>query len=179
MQAWCAMFMRKCLLLSLVVALPVSAELGGDLRPALGKPAPADFESVVMPDGAGLPAGQGSVAAGEEIYAFRCAACHGADGRLAGNQLVGGEGTLASARPLKTVGSYWPYATTLFDYVGRAMPYGDEKSLTVTERYSVVAYVLHLNGIVGADETLDQDSLPKVEMPNREGFFEAQDFASD
>lgn len=148
------------------------AELGGDLRPALGTPAPADFESVVSPDGSGLPPGSGSAVAGRGLYAQHCAACHGVDGRQGGNELVGGAGSLASPRPLKTVGSYWPYATTLFDYIDRAMPYGNEKVLAADEVYAVTAWVLHLNDIVGEDAVLDAATLTAVRMPNRDGFIE-------
>jgi len=129
----------------------------------------------VSPDGAGLPPGRGSVEQGAHIFAARCAACHGADG-AAGNgapiaKLVGGMGTLASAKPVKTVGSYWPYATTLYDYIHRAMPLGNAQSLAPDEVYAVTAYVLNLNGIVPAGTVLDAASLAAVKMPNRHGFF--------
>jgi cytochrome c len=101
-----------------------------------------------------------------------CQACHGEKGAGRPNdQLVGGFGTLASDRPaVKTVGSYWPYAITLFDYVRRAMPYQETKSLTNNELYAVCAYILHLNGIIGPDDALDAQSLPLGKMPNRDGF---------
>ena len=95
---------------------------------------------MVATDGSGLPAGSGAVTKGKELYDAQCAACHGFDGRLRGNALAGGEGTLASSNALKTVGSYWPFATTLFDYIKRAMPYGNEKSLSDDEVYAVTAY---------------------------------------
>ncbi len=170
------MSLRSVAVLLACWATAAAAELGPHLAPALGKPAPAGFEAVVTPDGVGLPAGQGSVAEGEGVYVARCAACHGADGRLAGNALAGGRGTLATAQPLKTVGSFWPYATTLFDYVNRAMPYGNEKSLTANEVYAVTAYVLFLNEIIPADAVLSQTSLAQVIMPNRDGFRPAPDF---
>jgi len=124
-----------------------------------------------FPSGAGLPAGKGTVGEGRKLYETRCAACHGmkGEGTLA-DRLVGGMDTLKSGRPVKTVGSYWPYATTLYDYVNRAMPYDSPQSFTPNEVYSVVAYVLHMNGIVGADATLDAATLPKVKMPNSAGF---------
>lgn len=121
--------------------------------------------------GAGLPAGRGSVAQGRVLYAQQCAACHGDKGQ--GNPadaLVGGRGSLATATPLKTIGSFWPYATTLFDFINRAMPYNAPKSLTADEVYAVSAYLLHLNGIVPADTVLDAASLAAVRMPNRDGF---------
>lgn len=148
------------------------AEFGTDLRPSLGRPAPADYDSSASPDGTGLPAGSASVASGEAVYAVRCASCHGDDGRMAGNEIVGGDGSLAGPSPKKTVGSFWPHATTLFDYIGRAMPYATPGILTAEERYAVTGWVLHLNGIVEPDLVLDARSLPEVRMPNRDGFFE-------
>ena len=125
----------------------------------------------ISPDGAGLPAGAGSVASGAKIYVERCAACHGAEGKgQPEDALAGGKGTLASANPIKTIGSYWPYATTLFDYVRRAMPFNAPQSLSNDEVYALVAYLLNLNGIVPADAVMNKTSLPAVRMPNREGF---------
>ena len=156
----------------LVAAAPAICAEG----PGLGQPvAPADlapWDISIAPDGAGLPPGRGTVAQGEAVYASKCQACHGEKGAGRPNDaLVGGAGTLASDRPaVKTVGSYWPYATTLFDYVRRAMPWSETKSLSDNEVYAVSAYILHLNGIIGADDALDAQSLPKVKMPNRDGF---------
>ena len=111
-------------------------------------------------------------AQGEAIYAAKCQACHGEKGTGKPNDpLVGGMGSLAPDKvPMKTVGSFWPYATTLFDYVRRAMPFQESQSLTNDELYAVSAYILHLNGIVAANDVLDAQSLPKVRMPNRDGF---------
>ncbi len=126
----------------------------------------------ISPSGDNLPKGKGSVAEGEKIYANKCASCHGDKGQgKPMDKLVGGQGTLASDKPVKTIGSYWPYATTVYDYVHRAMPFNNPQSLKPDEVYAVTAYLLHLNDILPADATLDQDSLPKVEMPNRDGFF--------
>jgi S-disulfanyl-L-cysteine oxidoreductase SoxD len=142
----------------------------------IGTPASADaiagWNIDVRPDGAGLPPGQGSVAQGADLYARACAACHGAhgEGSKAYPRLVGGIGTLATPTPVQTVGSYWPYATTLFDYIRRAMPFNAPQSLTPDEVYAVSAYVLHMNGLVGAEAVLDATSLPQVAMPNRDGF---------
>jgi mono/diheme cytochrome c family protein len=127
----------------------------------------------IGPDGAGLPPGKGTVAEGEKVYAAKCQACHGEKGAGRPNdRLVGGMGSLAPDKgpPVKTVGSYWPYATTLFDYVRRAMPWDRPKSLSDEEVYSVAAYILYLNGVLGQDDAIDAQSLPKVKMPNREGF---------
>jgi S-disulfanyl-L-cysteine oxidoreductase SoxD len=144
--------------------------------PHFGAPiAPGDLSSwdiSIGPDGAGLPSGRGTPAQGEAVYVAKCQACHGEKGVGRPNDvLVGGFGTIASDRPaVKTVGSYWPYATTLFDYVRRAMPFNESKSLTSDELYAVSAYILNLNGVIGADAVLDAQSLPKVKMPNRDGF---------
>lgn len=141
----------------------------------LGRPAApreiAGWDIDVRGDGAGLPQGHGDVGAGREIYAQQCAACHG-DGGEGGpmDTLVGGAGTLATARPVKTVGSFWPYATTLYDFVRRAMPYNAPQSLSPNQVYAVVAYVLYLNGIIPQDAVLDARTLPRVKMPNRNGF---------
>jgi cytochrome c len=123
--------------------------------------------------GAGLPPGSGSVKQGAAVYAAKCEACHGANG--AGkplDALVGGQGTLASGTPVRTVGSYWPYATTLFDYVRRAMPTNAPKSLTDSEVYAVSAYVLQLNGIIPQDAVMNAQTLPQVKMPNKDGFID-------
>ena len=124
-----------------------------------------------MPDGTGLPAGSGNAREGERLYRENCQACHGAEGRGGPNDpLAGGEGSLDSVRPIKTIGSYWPYATTVFDYVRRAMPYPSPGALTDDELYSVTAYLLHLNGLVGRDDVIDAATLPTIEMPNAGGF---------
>src|SRR6266566_4359368 len=122
-------------------------------------------------DGSGLPQGSGTVAAGREVYAARCSSCHGEKGEGAvGPPLVGGQGTLATAKPLKTVGSYWPYPTTVWDYINRAMPFNQPGLLKPPEVYALVAYILNLNDIIGNTQTMDANSLPKVKMPNRDGF---------
>ena len=125
----------------------------------------------VAPDGRGLPAGSGDVATGAHLFAAKCAACHGAQGQGGlGDPLIGGQGTLASAKPKRTVGSYWPYATTLFDYIRRAMPYNAPESLSADEVYALSAFLLNQNGIVPANTRLDAASLPRVVMPNHDGF---------
>ncbi len=125
----------------------------------------------VDPNGHGLPPGRGSVADGAALFAAKCASCHGPTGTEGpADRLVGGQGSLATARPLKTVGSYWPYATTLFDYIRRAMPLTAPQSLASDEIYSLVAWLLYQNGLVPRDIRLDAASLPAVLMPNRDGF---------
>jgi len=143
----------------------------------LGQTVTADeiriWDISIPPSGAGLPPGSGSVKQGAAVYAAKCEACHGANG--AGkpvDALVGGQGTLASDNPVRTVGSYWPYATTLFDYVRRAMPTNAPKSLTDSEVYAVSAYVLQLNGIIPQDAVMNAQTLPQVKMPNRDGFID-------
>jgi cytochrome c len=122
-------------------------------------------------DGAGLPPGRGTVAAGKVVYDARCAACHGANGTGGpAPALAGGIGTLATQRPVRTVGSYWPYAPTLYDYINRAMPWDKPQSLTTDEVYAVTAYVLQMNRIVSADAIMDAKTLAAVRMPNRHGF---------
>jgi cytochrome c len=122
-------------------------------------------------DGSNLPAGSGSAAHGKEVFAQQCAACHGAQGEGGvGDRLVGGQGTLATPKPIKTVGSYWPYAPTLFDYIRRAMPQNAPQSLGNDDVYAVSAYILSLNGLLAADATLDARTLSAIRMPNRAGF---------
>jgi len=122
-------------------------------------------------DGSNLPPGSGSVARGKTVYAEQCAACHSADGQGGiGDRLVGGQGTLATPKPVRTVGSYWPYAPTLFDYIRRAMPQNAPQSLSNEEVYAVSAYILNLNGLVAADTVLDAKSLAAIKMPNRDKF---------
>ena len=169
----CGIVKRSVLLAGLALAFmaPAQAQVYG-----LGKPVTAaqiqPWDIDVRPDGQGLPPGRGSVAQGKALFEGKCAACHGmkGEGTKIGERLTGGEGTLKSATPRKSIGSFWPYATTVFDYVRRAMPYDRPQSLTPDELYAVTGYLLHLNGILPADASLDAASLPKVQMPNRNGF---------
>lgn len=132
----------------------------------------------VRPDGTGLPDGSGSAAEGRVLYEMHCAACHGENGEGGPNdRLVGGHGTLATDAPVKTVGSYWPYASTLYDYIRRAMPYYEPGLLSADETYAVAAYILAMNGIIPEDGSLDRNSLPQIEMPNRHGFIPEPEFA--
>jgi mono/diheme cytochrome c family protein len=131
----------------------------------------AGWDISIPPDGTGLPPGRGTALTGAAVYEQKCQACHGAKGAGQPNdRLVGGQGTLASKTPVRTVGSYWPYATTVFDYVRRAMPYMQPQSLTNDEVYAVTAYLLHQNGVIGERDEMDAQTLPKVQMPNRDGF---------
>src|SRR5438874_2467849 len=141
----------------------------------VGRPPTADelkaIDIEVLPDGRGLPAGSGTAERGKTVYANRCVSCHGATGKEGPQDvLVGGQGTLASAKPLKTVGSYWPYATTLWDYINRAMPFDHPGTLPADDVYAMTADLLDLNGIVHEGDVMDATTLPRVQMPNRNGF---------
>jgi cytochrome c len=143
--------------------------------PDLGRTAtPAEiagWDISVGPDGKGLPPGGGTAPKGAAVYEQKCQACHGTKGAGQPNdRLVGGQGTLASKTPVKTVGSYWPYATTVFDYVRRAMPYVQPQSLTNDEVYALTAYLLNLNGIIGENDEMNAQTLPNVKMPNQPNF---------
>jgi cytochrome c len=125
----------------------------------------------IRPDGEGLPAGKGDYATGKKVYETSCTACHSED--MPSGQalrLIGGRGTLATKNPVMTVESYWPYATTLFDYVRRAMPFQAPGSLTADEVYSISAYILAEANVFDKTTVRDAQSLPRVQMPNREGF---------
>jgi cytochrome c len=164
--------MWKVSAIVLMMAVTVSAQ---PPRDRVGRPPTPEevreLGSAIAPDGTGLPEGSGTVAAGRELFAAQCARCHGPNGEGdVGARLVGGRGTLATPRPIKTVGSFWPYATTLWDYINRAMPFDRPGLLQPPEVYAAVAYVLNLNGIIEADRVMDATSLPKVKMPNRDGF---------
>jgi len=144
-------------------------------RYGIGQPATeaqiAGWNIDIAPDGKNLPPGAGTVAEGHKIYETACTACHGAKGEGGmGDRLVGGQGTLASDKPVRTVGSYWPYATTLYDYIRRAMPLTAPQTLSNDEVYAVTAYVLYLNGLVKEDARLDAQALRDIKMPNRDGF---------
>jgi len=141
----------------------------------LGRPATdqelQQWDIDVAPTGEGLPLGHGTAKKGAAIFAAHCASCHGPTGKEGPMQrLVGGAGTLGSTNPVKTIGSYWPYATTIYDYVHRAMPFSAPQSLSPEEVYSVVAWLLYQNGIIAEDTILDAQSLPGIIMPNRNGF---------
>jgi len=137
-------------------------------------PKPEDLEAIdidVTPDGKGLLPGSSTAAAGRDVYMRRCETCHGPTGKEGPQEvLAGGQGSLATSRPQKTIGSYWPYATTLWDYIRRAMPFDHPGTLTTEEIYGTTAYLLFLNGIVSERDVVDQATLPKIRMPNRDGF---------
>lgn len=169
------MFTRNTLLAicSLVVAchgaaLAESPNLGKVVSPE----EIASWDVSIGPDGVGLPPGSGTPQQGEQVFVAKCLACHGEKGAGKPNdRLVGGQELLAPGQaPVKTVGNFWPYATTVFDYVRRAMPLNEPKSLRDDEVYAVVAYLLWQNGVIGENDIIDAKTLPAVRMPNRDGF---------
>jgi hypothetical protein len=143
-------------------------------------PTPEEIKALdisIGPEGKELPPGRGTVPEGEKIYAKNCAKCHGRTGtevKFLHGPLVGGFGTLTTLQPLKTIGSYYPYSTTIWDYINRSMPFDKPSSLSAGDVYSVVAFLFYRNGIIKESEVLDATSLPKIEMPNRNGFFPAR-----
>lgn len=166
------MSMRKVILCA--AALILIATVARADGPKLGKPitpqelAPWDIH--IMPDGTGLPPGGGTPAQGATIYAQKCLACHGENGRGGRNNALAGGPPRASLDGGKTIANYWPYATTLFDFIRRAMPYQQPKSLTDNEVYAVTAYILALNKLIGENDVIDAQTLPRVQMPNRDNF---------
>ncbi len=140
----------------------------------------AQIDFTILSNGDGLPAGQGDARQGSALFAQHCMACHGAKGVNGINDpLVGGHGSLDTPRPIRTVGSYWPYATTVFDFIRRAMPYNAPGSLSHDEVYALTAYVLFLNGIIEETVSMNAQSLPLVVMPNRDNFQCAEGIAAD
>ena len=179
------MFMHKNFVGGLIAAALVAAcatpDSNSSVTPTRGpnlgaSPTPAMLAAMdisIPPSGAGLPAGSGSVAQGAKVYEAKCQTCHGLKGEgKPADPLAGGIGSLASGKPMRTVGSYWPYATTLFDYVRRAMPTNAPQSLSNDEVYAASAYVLFLNGIIREDQVMTAQTLPQVKMPNRDGFID-------
>jgi len=173
------MFSRKdisaCVALAALAACaantPTTSRPGEKFGRAATAQEVAAWDISIPPSGEGLPSGGGNAKQGEAVYVAKCQACHGARGAgKPADPLAGGIGSLPSANPVRTVGSYWPYATTLFDYTRRAMPITNPQSLTHDETYAVTAYLLYLNGIVAESDEMNARSLPQVKMPNRDGF---------
>lgn len=163
---------------ALLITLP-GAVMAQDAAPlGLGRPALpeeiAAWDVKVMPDGRGLPEGSGDVATGEDLFIEHCAACHGdfAEGLDNWPSLAGGEGTLDRDDPEKTVGSYWPYLSTVWDYVHRSMPFGQAQILTPDETYAITAYILYSNNLVADDFVLSRENFSEVTLPNAAGFIE-------
>jgi cytochrome c len=158
----------------LVLTLALTSNAAFSQSPNLGKPInPADiaaWDISILPDGTGLPAGSGTPADGARIFAAKCAACHGQNAKGGVNAALVGGAPVKDMESEKTVANFWPFATTLFDYIRRAMPWRQPRSLTNEEVYSVTAYILSLNKIIGENDTMNAQTLPKVQMPNRNGF---------
>jgi cytochrome c len=164
-----------CIAMFAALALPCAIPAQAQSPYGIGRPAtPAEIAGWnidIDRDGNNLPPGSGSVGHGREVFDQQCAACHGAKGEGGlGDRLVGGQGTLATPKPVRTVGSYWPYAPTLFDYIRRAMPQNAPQSLSNEDVYAVSAYILNLNGLLAADAALDAKTLAAIKMPNRRMF---------
>ena len=164
--------------IALLVALAFGVDAALAQAPKLGKPiTEADVQSwdiSILPDGGGLPAGNGSPAQGAKIYAEKCAACHGEAGKGGVAPfypaLVGGEPLTNGIETAKTIANYYAYATTVFDYIRRAMPYNQPRSLTDDEVYALTAYILSLNQLIGENDAMDAKTLPRLKMPNRDNF---------
>jgi cytochrome c len=169
------MFTLRVAALTTVIALGSAGAFAEG--PNLGKPVSsaeiASWDISILPDGTGLPPGSGTPAQGARIYAERCAACHGEKGEgrpPAYSRLVGG-GPISSVNAAeKTIANFYPYATTVFDFIRRAMPWAQPRSLTNDEVYSVVAYIFAENKLIGESDVMNAQTLPKVHMPNRNGF---------
>ena len=163
---------RKALLAA-VCALAFGGAARGD-TPGLGKAiTEADIKAwdiAVLPDGTGLPPGRGTPAQGAKVYVEKCAACHGEAGKGGPNAALVGGGPLRSIDAPKTIANFWPYATTVFDFTRRAMPWQQPRTLTDDEVYAVTAYILALNKLIGEHDEMNAQTLPKVKMPNRDGF---------
>ena len=154
---------------SLVAASPAFAQ-----TPNLGKPiTPAeigDWDINILPDGTGLPAGSGTFAQGARVYVQKCLMCHGENGKGGPNAALVGGAPLKNMESPKTIANFWPYATTIFDFTRRAMPWQQPKSLTDDEVYALTAYILAINKLIGENDIMNAETLPKVKMPNRDGF---------
>jgi len=153
----------------LLFSMPVFAQ-----KPNLGKPVTsaeiAAWDINILPDGTGLPTGSGTPAEGARVYSTKCAMCHGENGKGGPNAKLIGSDPIKDMESEKTIANFWPFATTLFDYIRRAMPWRQPRSLTNDEVYALTAYILSLNKIIGENDTMNAATLPKVRMPNRDGF---------
>ena len=167
--------LKACIVILFAISLAIATASRAQERYGIGRSATAaeiaGWNIDIGRDGSGLPAGSGSGSRGREVFQSQCAACHGDKGQGGiGDRLVGGQGTLATSKPIRTVGSYWPYAPTLFDYIRRAMPQNAPGSLSNEDVYAVSAYILHLNKLLPADAVLDAKTIAAIRMPNRKMF---------
>ncbi len=167
--------LRSLWFLAIVYVSIPSLACAGSEGPKLGKPATnqeiSAWNMTVFPDGRGLPSGHGKASEGKQVYERLCVSCHGVNG-LGGSseELAGAKHSLTDPNPDKTIGSYWPYATTLFDFVRRSMPPDSPGSLSNDQVYAVCAYLLHLNGITPESADINASGLSQIRMPNKEGF---------
>jgi cytochrome c len=168
------MYMRKLELCFAVLMLVLCSRPASAQAPNLGKPlTPGDiaaWDINILPDGTGLPAGSGTPAEGARIYSAKCSMCHGEDGKGGSNARLVGSDPIKDMESEKTIANFWPFATTLFDYIRRAMPWRQPRTLSDREVYAVTAYILSLNKLIGQNDTMNAQTLPKVRMPNRDGF---------
>ena len=166
------MFTRELLRITIVLALGSSAAVAQG--PNLGKPvSPAEiaaWDISVSPDGTGLPPGGGTPVQGERIYVEKCAVCHGENGKGGRNAALVGGAPIRNMDSARTIANFWPYATTVFDYIRRAMPWQQPRTLSDNEVYALTAYILSLNKLIGENDSMNAETLPKVKMPNRDGF---------
>lgn len=155
----------------LLVAVAADAQEGPGLGVEISEEDLAPWDISIETDGEGLPPGSGTPAEGEAVYIAQCQTCHGEEG-VDGqhDRLVGGHGSLTELAQIRTIGSFWPYASTVFDYIRRAMPFNTPQSLSNDDIYAVTAYLLYLNGIIDEDDEMNARSLARVEMPNEDGF---------
>jgi hypothetical protein len=164
----------KTVITTVVLAFALGSSVAFAEGPNLGKPIdPADiaaWDITIMPDGTGLPPGGGTPAQGAPIYAEKCALCHGENGKGGRNAALVGGGPLDSINAAKTIANYWPYATTVFDFTRRAMPWQAPRTLSNDEVYAITAYILALNKLIGENDVMNAETLPKVKMPNRDNF---------
>ena len=168
------MYTRKLPGLLILFALALTSSAVIAQGPKLGKPiSEADisgWDINVLPDGTGLPPGSGTPADGARIYAAKCAVCHGPEAKGGANAKLAGGEPIKTIDAEKTIANFWPYSTTIFDYIRRTMPFRQPRSLSNDEVYALTAYILSLNKIIGANDTMNAQTLPKVRMPNRDGF---------
>ena len=168
------MFTRKTSYAAVALAFVLSTGVGFAQGPKLGQPvAPGDiaaWDISILPDGTGLPRGRGTPAQGARIYSEKCVACHGENGKGGRNVALVGGAPIRNMDSARTIANFWPYATTLFDYTRRAMPWHLPRSLTDDEVYALTAYILALNKLIGENDEMNADTLPRVRMPNRDGF---------
>lgn len=173
------MFMPKAIKMGLtlvsIICIPLSISQAQTVKlgTAITESQLSEFDLVAGPDGSGFPAGRGTAAEGNAVFQAKCAACHAANGEgVSGNTILVGGDIHSEGNPLRTVGSYWPHASTLFDFIRRAMPANAPKSLSNEEVYQVTAYVLFLNKIIDENTVLNKESLTAIEMPNKDGFID-------